>query len=60
MEMERMDTEVIIPSKDNCIYTSCYCEENVWKLCEYILHHKEDEISKYYVVFISNANQTVS
>ncbi|XP_066530082.1 protein N-terminal glutamine amidohydrolase isoform X2 [Hoplias malabaricus] len=30
----------IAPLREECVYTSCYCEENVWKLCEYIKHQQ--------------------
>jgi len=49
-----------ISSKPNQIYTSCYCEENIWHLCDKI---KKSNISTEnqtpYVIFISNDNKTV-
>uniref|UniRef100_A0A8C1LQM8 Protein N-terminal glutamine amidohydrolase n=1 Tax=Cyprinus carpio TaxID=7962 RepID=A0A8C1LQM8_CYPCA len=27
---------IITPSRNQCVYTSCYCEENIWKLCEHV------------------------
>lgn len=43
----------------NCVYTSCYCEENVWKLCQQIKEQNEDDLKEYYVAFISNFNRQV-
>lgn len=44
-------------------YTSCYCEENVWKLCEKICHSKNLapllEEESVFAIFISNDNKTV-
>ncbi|XP_028402330.1 protein N-terminal glutamine amidohydrolase-like [Dendronephthya gigantea] len=42
---------------ENCIYTSCFCEENVWKLCE---SFKEKlRLCEFYVVFISNPSKQI-
>lgn len=39
--------------KDKCVYTSCYCEENVWNLCD--LTRKEGRnLDDYFVIFLSN------
>ncbi|XP_027058290.1 protein N-terminal glutamine amidohydrolase [Pocillopora verrucosa] len=46
-------------SPSTCVYTSCYCEENVWKLCEQIRDEKEQNLSEYYSVFISNEKRQV-
>lgn len=45
--------------RDQCIYTSCYCEENVYKLLQSLL---SDGIPAecLFAVFISNSNETVS
>uniref|UniRef100_A0A1B6E4T0 Protein N-terminal glutamine amidohydrolase n=1 Tax=Clastoptera arizonana TaxID=38151 RepID=A0A1B6E4T0_9HEMI len=40
--------------KSDCVYTSCYCEENVWKLVEKVQKESVDDLSGYYVVFVSN------
>ena len=49
--------------KSDQSYTSCYCEENVWKLCDKIRNTKNlihlQEEDKAFVVFISNENRTV-
>lgn len=46
-------------SPSTCVYTSCYCEENVWKLCEQIKVEKEQTLNEYYAVFISNDKRQV-
>lgn len=47
------------PGKDECTYTSCYCEENVWKLCDSFRSHGFN-IEEIYAVFISNHERMVS
>uniref|UniRef100_A0A3P9JK46 Protein N-terminal glutamine amidohydrolase n=1 Tax=Oryzias latipes TaxID=8090 RepID=A0A3P9JK46_ORYLA len=49
----------VIPSRENCVYTSCYCEENVWKLCEFIQAQKMAPLDQFAVIFISNDTRTV-
>ncbi|XP_069051007.1 protein N-terminal glutamine amidohydrolase [Lepisosteus oculatus] len=49
----------ITPSRQDCIYTSCYCEENVWKLCEHIMTRKQYPEDGVYAVFISNERKMV-
>lgn len=49
----------LISSKENCTYTKCYCEENVWKLCEYLKHHHPTELDHCYSVFISNNERLI-
>ncbi|EDO34804.1 predicted protein [Nematostella vectensis] len=46
-------------SPSNCVYTSCYCEENVWKLCERIKEEQVLDLEEHYVVFISNSNRQI-
>ena len=50
----------ILPSADECEYASCYCEENVWKLCQ-MLQEKEDlqHLHRASAVFISNPGRSV-
>nr|XP_057903029.1 protein N-terminal glutamine amidohydrolase-like isoform X1 [Doryrhamphus excisus] len=55
----RMKEDVITPSQDKCDYTSCYCEENVWKLCELIGKEGSAPLEEIFVVFISNDNRTI-
>ncbi|XP_069931566.1 protein N-terminal glutamine amidohydrolase isoform X4 [Oryctolagus cuniculus] len=42
------------PPRDACVYSSCYCEENIWKLCEHIKNHDQYPLEECYAVFISN------
>ncbi|KAM9384289.1 protein N-terminal glutamine amidohydrolase [Pholidichthys leucotaenia] len=49
----------LTPQREDCPYTSCYCEENVWKLCEYIRTEKTSPLEQLFVVFISNQNRMV-
>ncbi|XP_012261973.1 protein N-terminal glutamine amidohydrolase [Athalia rosae] len=43
----------------DCIYTSCYCEENVWKLCQDVAARHGPELQHCYVAFISNPGRSV-
>ncbi|OCT75000.1 hypothetical protein XELAEV_18033989mg [Xenopus laevis] len=45
--------------RSDCLYTSCYCEENVWKLCEYIRDHRPCLLEQFSAVFISNENKMI-
>jgi len=47
-------------NKSECVYTSCYCEENVWKLCDTVRQKSEDLLPQFKVVFISNLQKTVA
>ncbi|KAK6968576.1 protein N-terminal glutamine amidohydrolase [Biomphalaria glabrata] len=50
----------VIPQADMCTYTACYCEENVWKLCEMVKERcTEYELMKCFCVFISNSAKKV-
>ena len=44
--------------KKNLIYTSCYCEENVFKFCEK-LNELNIDLSNYFAVFISNQEKAI-
>ena len=41
------------PKQEECVYTSCYCEENVWKLCEQF-QKRGGDTKQLYAVFISS------
>ncbi|KAI9140849.1 N-terminal glutamine amidase-domain-containing protein [Paraphysoderma sedebokerense] len=42
--------------RSKCVYTSCYCEENVY----FLIKSLPDELKEHaYAVFVSNENQTV-
>ncbi|KAM4822994.1 protein N-terminal glutamine amidohydrolase isoform X2 [Urocitellus parryii] len=47
------------PPRDACVYSSCYCEENIWKLCEYIKNHNQYPLEECYAVFISNERKMI-
>uniref|UniRef100_A0A3Q2QUF2 Protein N-terminal glutamine amidohydrolase n=1 Tax=Fundulus heteroclitus TaxID=8078 RepID=A0A3Q2QUF2_FUNHE len=51
--------ERITPSRENCVYTSCYCEENVWKLCEFVKAERTAPLEQLFVVFVSNDKRMV-
>lgn len=51
--------ESITPARDECVYTSCYCEENVWKLCEHIKNQTQTPLDEVYAVFISNEKRKI-
>ncbi|XP_015122541.1 protein N-terminal glutamine amidohydrolase [Diachasma alloeum] len=43
----------------DCVYTSCFCEENVWKLCQDVATRHTAELQHCYVAFISNEDRRV-
>ncbi|XP_011804669.1 PREDICTED: protein N-terminal glutamine amidohydrolase [Colobus angolensis palliatus] len=47
------------PPRDACVYSSCYCEENIWKLCEYIKNQDQYPLEECYAVFISNERKMI-
>ncbi|KAJ0003776.1 hypothetical protein NQD34_008874 [Periophthalmus magnuspinnatus] len=47
------------PRREDCVYTSCYCEENVWHLCSWFRSEAEVQLQELYVLFISNHHRTV-
>ncbi|XP_075599511.1 protein N-terminal glutamine amidohydrolase isoform X5 [Balearica regulorum gibbericeps] len=51
--------EVAVPPRPACAYTSCYCEENVWKLCDYIRSQDQYPLEEFYAVFISNDRRMI-
>ncbi|XP_055345722.1 protein N-terminal glutamine amidohydrolase-like isoform X2 [Paramacrobiotus metropolitanus] len=46
--------------KVECVYTACYCEENVWKLCDQIRQTFPQELEFCLVIFISNERRCIS
>ncbi|GMH34480.1 hypothetical protein BSKO_02314 [Bryopsis sp. KO-2023] len=40
--------------REECIYTACYCEENVYKLVELLTARKIASLDELWVVFLSN------
>ncbi|CAF3557978.1 unnamed protein product [Rotaria socialis] len=52
-----METWVV--NREQCVYTSCYCEENIWKLCECWKNNDPNHLNSLYAVFISNAQRII-
>lgn len=52
------DNPINVSCKD-CIYTSCYCEENVWKLCKFVEDNHPSLVKGSFAVFISNENRQI-
>ncbi|XP_051948761.1 protein N-terminal glutamine amidohydrolase [Xyrauchen texanus] len=50
---------IITPSRNECVYTSCYCEENVWKMCEFAKDQGTCPLGEVYAVFISNDRKMI-
>merc|ERR1719483_1086250 len=48
-----------IPSASQCSYAACYCEENVYKVCQMLSEKFESELSKCWAVFVSNKKRVV-
>eukprot|EP00095_Tigriopus_kingsejongensis_P002966 snap_masked-scaffold1455_size40601-processed-gene-0.8 protein:Tk02966 transcript:snap_masked-scaffold1455_size40601-processed-gene-0.8-mRNA-1 annotation:"protein n-terminal glutamine amidohydrolase-like isoform x1" len=44
----------MMPTWDDCEYTKCYCEENVWKLCEHLRATSPERLSSTFAVFVTN------
>ncbi|OWF40932.1 protein N-terminal glutamine amidohydrolase-like isoform X1 [Mizuhopecten yessoensis] len=57
--MDQSKVVDLIPTADKCTYTSCYCEENVWKLCEHVKGNNPDRLAYCYCMFISNENKQI-
>ncbi|XP_060864842.1 protein N-terminal glutamine amidohydrolase [Metopolophium dirhodum] len=53
-------SSLVIPQKSDCMYTACFCEENIWQLAKLILDlNKSTPNMKCYVIFVSNYNKCV-
>jgi len=48
-----------IPAASQCCYSACYCEENVYKLCELVRNNSKGELDKCSAVFVSNKKRVV-
>uniref|UniRef100_A0A7M4EN68 Protein N-terminal glutamine amidohydrolase n=1 Tax=Crocodylus porosus TaxID=8502 RepID=A0A7M4EN68_CROPO len=57
--MERAAGAGAALARHGCVYTSCYCEENIWKLCEYIQSQDQYQLEEFYVIFISNDRKMI-
>ncbi|XP_015523415.1 protein N-terminal glutamine amidohydrolase [Neodiprion pinetum] len=56
------NTKPLVPlftKASDCVHTSCYCEENVWKLCQDVATRHGPELQHCYVAFISNPGRSV-
>jgi len=50
----------LLPAAAGCSYAPCFCEENVWKLCEHLKRNAgPNQLSRTSVVFVSNKKQVV-
>jgi hypothetical protein len=54
-------TNILFNNKRNLTYTSCYCEENIWKLCELVRNKSinVDDKNETFAVFISSTEERV-
>jgi len=48
-----------VPPAAECSYAACFCEENVWKLCDHVRNTAKEELAKSFVIFVSNKKQVV-
>jgi len=48
-----------IPPATQCSYAACYCEENVYKICQTMADTNPEELIKCWVVFVSNKKRVV-
>lgn len=46
-------------SREECAYASCYCEENVWRMCRKIDKRRRGNSSSVFAVIVSNASKSV-
>jgi len=53
------DVMNLVPPAAECSYAACFCEENVWKLCDHVRTNSPELLAKAYVVFVSNKKQVV-
>ncbi|XP_056378684.1 protein N-terminal glutamine amidohydrolase isoform X2 [Hyla sarda] len=54
-----MQATPVLPDRKDCCYTSCYCEENVWKLCEHLRDQSPHLLEEFFAVFLSNENRMI-
>lgn len=59
MDLEKsyahQNTECLhIPKPEDCIYTPCYCEENIWHLCDHVRKNQPGLLNYVHAVFLSN------
>ena len=51
------DVMNLVPPAAECSYAACFCEENVWKLCDHVRTNSPELLAKAFVVFVSNKKQ---
>lgn len=51
--------EISLLKRTECTYTSCYCEENVWHLCNQVKNVCPERLPFCYAVFISNKDRKI-
>ena len=60
-EMLPTPTPLLHTAKKDCTYTSCYCEENVYLLCDRFVHGgSEDSPNECWAAWISNPSKSVA
>ena len=47
------------PSRSDCLYTACYCEENVYLLAQALQPRLDAQLQDLFVVFVSNHGKLV-
>jgi len=52
--VHKSSVKYVVPHAEECSYTQFYCEENIWHLCDHVRRLESSELTKCYVVFISN------
>jgi hypothetical protein len=55
----RIQLPANIPTAAHCSYAPCYCEENVYKVCEHVRDNAKSELDKCSAVFVSNKKRVV-
>ncbi|KAH3886433.1 protein N-terminal glutamine amidohydrolase-like [Dreissena polymorpha] len=53
------DSRNLFSDVEDIIYTNCYCEENVWHLCNAVKVKRHGELCRCYCVFISNKDRQI-
>jgi len=49
----------LLPDRSECLYASCYCEENVYKLVKHVEKCSPESLNHVWTVFISNNEKCV-
>lgn len=59
LSVESSPSDLFISLKEEFTYTKCYCEENVWHLCNHVRMQQPENLSSTYAVFISNHHRQI-